>query len=179
MVNACWAVYYHTISTDDAPQHDHCPKGVTSWCKYQKALALNTSPPPHKDPLDKCRLIPLRLKEHVKPIFDRLCKRSLLERCVLGATQNQNESFNKVVWQRCSKTDFSSAYVVETAVNLAVLTFNSGAKSISSMMSEHLKIKPGPLCLRFLKKRDVFRVKRAEKKTNYHCQKEKAVRAQA
>ena len=26
MVVARWAVYYHTISTDTEPQHDHCPK---------------------------------------------------------------------------------------------------------------------------------------------------------
>ncbi len=25
MGHACWSVYYHTISTDYAPQHDYCP----------------------------------------------------------------------------------------------------------------------------------------------------------
>ena len=35
MVKACWAVFEHSISTDDAPQHGNCPKGEGSWgeCK--------------------------------------------------------------------------------------------------------------------------------------------------
>ncbi len=45
MVDACWAVYYHTISTDSNPQHDHCPKEPTSWCTYQVAKALKLTPP--------------------------------------------------------------------------------------------------------------------------------------
>ena len=32
MVEACWAVYYHSISTDNDPQHYCCPKGATSSC---------------------------------------------------------------------------------------------------------------------------------------------------
>ncbi len=36
MTTACWAVYYHYISTDEDPQHDFCSD---SWCKYQQALA--------------------------------------------------------------------------------------------------------------------------------------------
>ena len=37
MVEACWAVYYHSISTDDNPQHHCCLKGAMSWCFYQRA----------------------------------------------------------------------------------------------------------------------------------------------
>ena len=61
----------------------------------------------------------------------------------MGATQNQNESFNSVVWQRCSKTDFSSPVTVELAVNLAVLTFNRGMISLTSVLG-HLGIQLGP-----------------------------------
>ncbi len=49
--------------------------------------------PPHLSENDSKRLIPVRLAKHVKPIFERLCSRKLLAKCVLGATQNQNESF--------------------------------------------------------------------------------------
>ena len=108
MLKACWAVFYHPISTDENPRHDDCPKGAKSWCKHQQTLALNAPPPPHLDPDDPTRLIPLRLAEYVKPIFKRLCCRKLLARCILGATQNQNESFNNLVWLRCSKVDFNS-----------------------------------------------------------------------
>lgn len=163
MVDACWALYYHTVSTDAEPQHDHCPKGEHSWCMYQRALAMNDPTPPHKDPKDSARLIPLRLKEHVKPIFEKLCRRSLLERCVLSATQNQNESFNKVVWQRCSKTDFASPETVQLAVGIAVLTFNDGMKSLTSV-TERLGIRADPFLQNFIRSHDVFRIKRADAK---------------
>ena len=39
MKNAVWAIYYHSISTDKKPQHQHCPTGKESWCKYNRAVA--------------------------------------------------------------------------------------------------------------------------------------------
>ena len=46
MKRACWAVFYHSISTDDNPQHQCCPEGADSWCKYQHAVALQQDVPP-------------------------------------------------------------------------------------------------------------------------------------
>ena len=40
MKDACRSEYYHSISTDDDPQHQYCLVGAESWCKY-KALALH------------------------------------------------------------------------------------------------------------------------------------------
>ena len=48
--------------------------------------------------------IPPDLAEYVKPVFTRLSDKSLLEKCLLGVTQNQNESFNDLVWCRCDVT---------------------------------------------------------------------------
>ena len=165
MVEACWAVYYHSISADDNPQHHCCPKGATSWCSYQRAMAFSQEVPHHKDLKDPKRLIPPRLEKHVKPIFERLCNRSLLERCVMGATQNQNESFNSVVWVRCSKTDFSSPVTVKLAVNLAVLTFNRGMIALTSVLG-HLGIQLGPLGLRCLESKDADRIQWAASKAS-------------
>ena len=55
MTTACWAVYYHYISTSEDPQHDFCPDGPDSWCKYQQALATDEDPPSPPPPhLDSC-----------------------------------------------------------------------------------------------------------------------------
>lgn len=35
------STYYHCISTDKNPKHFFCPEGDTSWCFYQKAIAMN------------------------------------------------------------------------------------------------------------------------------------------
>ena len=55
-----------------------------------------------------------------------LANREHLERCTLGATQNQNESFNNVIWLRASKTQFLGLPTVELATRTAVLDFNEG-----------------------------------------------------
>ena len=43
-----WATYFHCVSTDDYPRHHLCPQGIDSWCFYNKALAYEDEPGPHK-----------------------------------------------------------------------------------------------------------------------------------
>ncbi len=45
---------------------------------------MKVAPLPHLSDSDSKRLIPVRLAKHVKTIFERLCSRKLLARCVLG-----------------------------------------------------------------------------------------------
>ena len=72
MKRACWAVFYHSISTDDNPQHHCCPEHVDSWCKYQCAVALQQDVPPHSP------RIPADLEPFIKPVFQNLCNEQLL-----------------------------------------------------------------------------------------------------
>ena len=46
---AVWASLFHSMSTDDAPQHERCPKGNDSWCFHQVALANHETPGSHED----------------------------------------------------------------------------------------------------------------------------------
>ena len=43
------------------------------------------------------------------PIFQRLSKDDLLNRCLKGITQNQNEAANGILWSKCPKTKFCGA----------------------------------------------------------------------
>ena len=70
------------------------------------------------------------LEQYVKPVFDSLCEEKLLKRCLLGATQNQNESFNNTIWTRAPKTEYVSRPTIEIAVAQAVLVFNSGSQAL-------------------------------------------------
>ncbi|KAJ4449515.1 hypothetical protein ANN_00915 [Periplaneta americana] len=36
---AVWAVYFHTLSTNEEPSHELCPAGADSWCKFNKGKA--------------------------------------------------------------------------------------------------------------------------------------------
>lgn len=109
MKNAVMAIFYQ----DGHPLHFRCPTGETSWCKFQRASSKGETPPNHK------QTIPYQIAPFIKKVFIDLSADALMERCVLGATQNQNESFNAIIWNHCPKVGFCSCNVVEIAVNLA------------------------------------------------------------
>ena len=76
---------------------------------------------------------------------------------MLGVTQNQNESFNSTIWQRCPKTEFCSAIKVEIGVNLAVISFNAG-QVLFAALQEQLRVTVSPLTMQYLSSRDNHRV---------------------
>ena len=84
------------------------------------ALALHQDLPSHTPK------IALDLKDYIQPVFESLCEEKLLEKCLLGATQNRNESFNNLLWARAPKTEYVTRSTVEIATGQAVLVFNSG-----------------------------------------------------
>lgn len=126
MAKAIWASLMHRVSTDEMPQHQYCPPGSTSWCKWQQQQAGG---PVYKHQ----NTIPDAIFRVIKPTYMELSTRSLLQRCLRGATQNQNECFNGIVWQLCPKTGFCSSITVETAVYIAVGWFNDGAATIEAL----------------------------------------------
>ena len=131
MVRDINATFFHCLSTDRYPQHQFCPKGKESLCKYNSALAKQETLPPHKPK------IPRDLAKYVRPVFIRLSNWDLLEWCSLGATQNQNESFNNLVWSKASKTQFLSEPTVTFAVDLSIITFNGGMEyGLSRLMKD-------------------------------------------
>ena len=151
-MTACWTVFfYHTLSTDQNPQHHCCPEGAEIWRKFQRALALNQGIAPHTP------TIPLGYADYVKPVFEELCDQNLLEKCLLGATQNRNESF----WARAPKTEYATRSIIEVAVSQAVLVFNSGQQALLPIL-ERLGVAPGPICTEYLAKKVMHRMKKAQ-----------------
>lgn len=119
MKTAIWATFFHKASTDEKPQHGLCPKGATSWCRFNRSEALGQKYL-HKHSL------PLAVIECIKPVYQDLTKDDLLKKCLHGKTQNVNECFNNVVWTRCPKTVFVGMEVLKVGVYDAVLSFNDG-----------------------------------------------------
>ena len=92
MQNDIWAIFKHMIQDDSismAEQHANCPK--YGWCKYW----VNNS---NYDPSKRLACV---FVDALKPIFTRLTNEDILQRCLKGFTQNQNESLNGTVWNRC------------------------------------------------------------------------------
>jgi hypothetical protein len=96
------AIHNHMIKSNASldQQHQYCPKSGDTWCKYWKDKTNDTSTYNEDN-----RLPDLFMKE-LEPIFSRLSKGDLLNRCLKGMTQNQNEAANGMLWSRCPKTKF-------------------------------------------------------------------------
>ena len=156
MHNAIWAIFKHMIRSDGESlkqQHYYCPQTKDTWCKFWKEGA---------EYHDEKRL-PSAFQEELKPIFVRLSEDKLLERCLLGLTQNQNEAINGILWSNCPKTIFCGKQKVEIAVCETISVFNSGAAN-KGVVLKRIGIDPGDNMLLSLKKQDDQRVKKAEKK---------------
>ena len=159
MKDSIWATFYHRISTDELPQHHLCPSGSTSWCAWQRAKAEH-----EEDEYMHPAGWSVELQEALKPIYTQLSSDELLERCLGSHTQNNNESLHSTVWRLCPKTRFFGRRSVETAVNIAICTFNEGRKSLSVLMRE-LQCTVGEGCRNELRARDEQRVWEANERS--------------
>ena len=157
MREACLAAFDHKASTEDNPLHSHCPTGWESWCSYNHVLALG-QPLPSQSPS-----IPPDYMQYLRPFWEQLCDERLLRKCLLGATQNRNESFNSLIWARAPKTKFTGLNAVRLVVSQAVLVFSSGCQAASLSVMESAGIQPGPNCFSYLAGADKTRDRRAEK----------------
>ena len=90
--------------------------------------------------------MPLDIVMKLKPIFAELSGESLLEKCLHGKTQNQNESFNSMIWDRIPKTRYVSLTELELGVYDAVANFNIGKKA-SVLIYEKINLIPGKFTL--------------------------------
>ena len=70
--------------------------------------------------------------EVTKPTYISLMKKALLQRCLKGATQSQNEAFNAIIiWP---KQGFAGAEVVELSAHLAAARFNDRAVTLLAVL---------------------------------------------
>ena len=119
--DAVMATFYHSVSTNESPQHHLCPETSDTWCGYQKSRQ-NGSPYEHQPAL------PEEVAKVVKPVFETLAKKSLLSRCMEGLTQNSNESLHAIIWGIAPKHIFNGAEVTLLAGAMATGLFNDGQK---------------------------------------------------
>lgn len=120
MKKAVLASLFHCASNATRPLHDHCPTGPGSWCGYQRNRTTYKHGPG----------LPLTVIVKVKPVYQKLSDDSLLEKCLHGKTQNQNESLNGMVWQRIPKEVFVGKETLEFGLYDAIAHFNVGAKTV-------------------------------------------------
>lgn len=161
MREAVWATYCHMCSTDAEPMHMFCPKGLESWCAFQKHVANGKD----KTEFQHKPSIPIEVMKSMKKVYADLSAPNLLKRCLTGKTQNPNESFNSVIWKFCPKTSGCGRTIVEIAVYEAIICFNEGHSGRLQTLKQ-LGIQPGLFTVNESVKADLLRVKTAEKRAD-------------
>ncbi|GFT86323.1 uncharacterized protein TNCV_3258491 [Trichonephila clavipes] len=115
MKTAIYETLFHSISTDQKPQHFKCPTGKDSWCIFQAALARGEVLGPHvkhaKTPLKEAHLA------KIMSIYQRLASNELLQRCIRCVTQNANENLHSIIWGKYSKETSATPRRVTLAKN--------------------------------------------------------------
>ena len=123
-------------SSKENSYHNYCPSGKDSWCVYQRDKANGTNeyvPGPG---------LSMNVIKHVKPIFKDLGNPDLLSKCLNGQNQNQNESFNAMIWKRVPKSTYVGMTQFQLGLYDAVANFNIG-NSASIKVLEKLGLDPG------------------------------------
>ena len=108
MKDAIWAIFYHSQSTDSMPQHQFCPSGQRSWCKYNRAFAMSEPPPSHSPTIHPSRHCP-------SSVQDLCCKDSLMEGCVLQGQPDGGMCAARTAWWRdvCCKDSLVDGCVLQ------------------------------------------------------------------
>jgi hypothetical protein len=161
MKDAIWATFFHSISTDDDPHHNSCPRGADSWCIFNKAEALGAEMPGH-GPNTISTWLSRDVSQHINHIYHRTSDESLLERMMTGATQNANESLNSLIWVYCPKNVFVGRPRLVSAVQTAVCQFNAGSESFAAKLQQ-LGLQITEKQAFYLQQKDRRRVRKAEK----------------
>ena len=93
MQKAIRATLYHVASSESNHNHFKCPSGEKRWCRYNHEVATGFGHP---------REVVIELL----PICIELSSDGLLNKCLHGKSQNQNESFNATIWERLRKIKY-------------------------------------------------------------------------
>ena len=131
MSGATKAILNHYSELPPPTQHQFCPPGKDSWCKYQADISRDdgkTTFQNIKHPISK------PLYDLLVPTFTALSDIHLLRACANCKDQNVNESLHHVIWGMVPKEQYHSSVEVSFGINLAVMLFNEGYVSTMSTL---------------------------------------------
>ena len=136
MSDAILVSFFHVASSEGRKFHSYYKKSSDSWCQYQKDVCNGTNL--HVDGPGLSNKVIM----HVKPIYQDLAKPQELRKCLHGKTQNQNESYNSMIWARAPKYRYCAFDKLEFAVYDSSANFNDGRQASLDILKE-MNVIPG------------------------------------
>lgn len=98
----------------------------------------------------------------MKPTYLELCSNELLKKCLHGKTQNANECFNGIIWQRVPKDIFVCLKTLKCGALDALIQFNDGYQGCLNVLRK-FNIIPGYFTTKSYKHLDEIRICDAER----------------
>ncbi|GFW11707.1 uncharacterized protein TNCV_43421 [Trichonephila clavipes] len=95
----------------------------------------------------------------IKPVYLELCDKQILSKCLHGCTQNANECFNGIVWQKAPKEVFVSLKTIKFGSYDAFIHFNEGLNGCLKVFNKMNIKNPGVFTLRGYKHLDKCRIR--------------------
>lgn len=105
---------------------------------FQRARAEGRSAS-HKDMKVKF-ILPNKERAKVLKIYQELTEDNLLSRCLLGKTQNPNESLHSKIWNTVNKIKFFGLKTTQSNVHYTILVHNIG--NVKADLTEELGFGP-------------------------------------
>ncbi|KZC06761.1 hypothetical protein WN55_07534 [Dufourea novaeangliae] len=168
MYGAVWATYFQ-YSYD----HNKCPIGIESWCTWQRASANGEL----RDYKHDYKALPQDVLDAINPIYVDLTRSELLERCFGRVNQNNNESYNQLIWKISPKILPSGFATVELAAHISACRFNEGYWGILQIYAA-MVIKCELNIHLYLTTEDSTRVKTADHRAQETTREERMLRRQ-
>ena len=131
MITGCKGSMYHV-----SEYHDNCPKNSQTWCQFQKDKLEGTNFHKSKGGL------PLDVRKAIIPVYNDLCEPANLAKCLHGKTQNSNESYNGMIWNRVPKAHHVGLQTLKLGVYDTIAHFNMGAKASLDILKD-MNVTPG------------------------------------
>ena len=116
--------------------------------------------------------LPLVIKKVIEPIFSDLSKDELLENCVHGKTQNNNEAINAIIWKKIPKDVFVGRKTLEIGISSAITNFNDGTSGFLEVL-KNLNLLESYFTKLYARKHDIVRIKESDRKSTAETKSER------
>ncbi|XP_025154263.1 uncharacterized protein LOC112588450 [Harpegnathos saltator] len=157
MKKGIWVTFYHYASTNENPQHDMCPVGEDSWCEWQRDAAMDKL----QSFVHSYDSFSNVILQAIRPVYEDLSSDTLLKRCIGGFNQNNNESYNQLIWKITPKIVPSGSTIVDIAAKISACVFNEGSSSHLAILYS-MRVKLGRNSVDYCRKLDEKRINAAE-----------------
>ena len=136
--------------------YDNCPAGESTWCYYQKQVAICLKDKSLPAPYTRSPYLTANEHKRAIEVFDLFASLEFCGSITLGKTQNSNESLHSMIWHHSPKAKRVGQKSLIASTAMAVLSFNDGSLAYAALLKE-LGMDVSRNTLEFLARRDNLR----------------------